>query len=116
MNVSYVQGQSVEYGELKVALLTGSGPASYSQTTGDAIANPAAGDYINFPMTCTTKSGTYTLVGVPTAVNQFRAGAASPSASGWKWVWYTTSGMTQVNNAVNLSAEVVQFGAIISQL
>lgn len=116
MNTSYVQGQTTGYGELKVNLLTGSGPAAYSQTTADPIANPAAGDYIEFPMTCTTKSGTYTLVGVPAAVGFLRAGGASPSASGWKWVWYTTQGMTQVAGATNLSAEVVQFGAVISQL
>lgn len=116
MNLSYVQGQSVEYGELKPVLLTGSGPTSYSQTTGDICSNPAAGDYLAYLDGATTKSGNYTLVAVPTATGQFRAGAPSPSQSGWKYVWYNTSGFTQVSNGTNLSAEVIQVMALVTQL
>jgi hypothetical protein len=116
MNVSYVQGQSVEYGELKPCLLTGSGPTSYNQSTGDLVSNPAAGDYLAYLDGATTKSGTYTLVAVPAAVNQFRAGALSPTQSGWKYIWYTTAGFTLVANATNLSAEVIQVMGLVTQL
>jgi hypothetical protein len=116
MNLAYVQGQSVEYGELKPVLMTGSGPVSYSQTTADPVANPAAGDYISFLADCNTRSGLYTLKAVPTAVAQFRAGAPSPSASGWKYVWYVLATGAQVANAVNLSAEVVQTSGVVTQL
>lgn len=106
MNTSYVQGQSVEYGEFKLALLTGKGPTSYSQATADNLANPAAGDFINFPMDCTTQSGTYHLSGQPIAAGQIRAGAASPSQSGWNWRWtYSSVGDPQgVDSAVIATA------------
>jgi hypothetical protein len=116
MNLSYVQGQSVEYGELKPVIMTGSGPVSYSQTTGDLASNPAPGDYLAYLDGATTKSGNYTLVAVPTAVNQFRAGAPSPSQSGWRFIWYNTVGFTQVANATNLSAEVIQVMGLVTQL
>lgn len=91
MDTSYVQGQSVEYGEFKPALLTGNGPTSYSQTTGDILNNPASSDYINFPMDCTTQSGSYHLSAQPTSAGQIRAGAPSPSQSGWAWHWFYSS-------------------------
>ncbi len=86
MNTSYVQGQSVEYGEFKPALLTATGPSSYS-VTGDVVYNPASGDYINFPMDCTTQSGNYTAKFVPTTAGVIRAGAPAPSQSGWTAFW-----------------------------
>ena len=89
MNTSYVQGQTAEGGEVKIAVLTGSGPTSYSQTTGDVIANPGSGDYIAVPFDCVTQSGRYFLTPQPTTVGQLRAGSASPGASGWSWHWFS---------------------------
>lgn len=103
MNAAYVQGQSVEYGEFKPALLYGNGPASYTAATGDAIANPAAGDYINFPMDCLTQSGNYALSAFPIAAGQIRAGAPSPSQSGWAWIWQY-SGKQGVSSVVQNAA------------
>lgn len=87
MNTSYVQGQTVQSaGELKLCILTGVGPASYI-STGDILANPGAGDYIEFPMECATQSGTYELIPIPLTAGYLRAGAPSPSQSGWRWLW-----------------------------
>jgi hypothetical protein len=86
LNTSYVQGQSVEYGEFKPALLTATGPSSYA-VAGDVVYNPASGDYINFPFDCTTQSGNYEIRFVPTTAGVIRAGAPSPSQSGWTAFW-----------------------------
>lgn len=116
MNANFVKGtQGFTPGEQGLAVLYGIGPTSYS-TAGDVISNPGAGYYIQFPMQCTTKSGTYTLRAVPVATNEVRAGATSPSASGWAWHWYVISTGAEVAGAVDLSAESVQFGAIGGQL
>ena len=117
MNLTYVTGaETVQYGELKPTLLTGKGPTSYSQTTGDLCSNPAAGDYIAWLDGVTTQSGNYELLAVPTTAGQIRAGALSPSASGWKFFWYNASGLTQVAAGTNLSAEIIQTLAIVTQL
>ena len=117
MNLTYVTGaETVGYGELKPTILTGKGPTSYSQTTGDPCSNPAAGDYIAWLDGVTTQSGNYELLAVPTTAGQIRAGALSPSASGWKFAWYNVSGQTPVANGTNLSAEVVQVHALVTQL
>jgi hypothetical protein len=93
MNTAYVlPGQSAEYGEFKQALLTAIGPTSYSQATGDVVYNPASCDYINFPSNCVTQSGNYEVKFVPTTAGSPRAGAPSPSQSGWKAVWNYASG------------------------
>lgn len=115
MNTSYVY-RSAQVGEFRPAVLTGKGPTSYSQTTGDVVYNAGASEYISACYACTTQSGTYTLLPRPKTANQIRAGAPSPSQSGWIFHWYTTAGMTEVSNAVNLSAEIVQFGALVTQL
>lgn len=115
MNVSYVY-QSAQVGEFRPAVLTGSGPSSYSQTNGDVVYNAATSEYLSVVNACVTKSGTYTLLPRPTTTGQVRAGAPSATQSGWTWHWYTTAGMTEVSNAVDLSAEVVQFSALVTQL
>ena len=93
MNTSYVQGQTVEMGELKIACLSGSGPTSYSQTTGDVVYNPGAGDYLATVSSCQTQSGNYFLTAYPTSSGSLRAGSPSPSQSGWKFKWrYSGSG------------------------
>ena len=116
MNLTYVGGQSPIYGEMKPVLLTGKGPASYSQTTGDPCSNPGAGDYLAYLDGATTQSGNYELLAVPTVAGQIRAGATSPAASGWKYFWYNTSGQTPVANGTNLSAEVIQVMGLVTQL
>ncbi len=64
---------------------TASGPASYSQTTGDPF----------------TVSGTYFV--------RFRPAAQGVRQS-WVAVWYVAATAAQVANAVNLSAEKIQVG------
>jgi hypothetical protein len=103
LNTSYVQGQSVEYGEFKPALLTGNGPASYSLAAGDVIYNPASGDYINFPSDCMTQSGLYCLSAFPVTAGQIRAGATSPSQSGWAWRWFNSGSGGVLSVAQNVA-------------
>lgn len=88
MNTAYVY-QSAQVGEFRNALLFASGPVSYSQVNGDVVYNPGANEYINFPSDCTTLSGNYSVRFVPLAVGQgnLRAGAPSPSQSGWTATW-----------------------------
>jgi hypothetical protein len=86
LNTSYVGGQSAQFGEFKPALLTATGPSSYP-AAGDVVYNPASGDYINFPMDCNTQSGNYRVRFVPTTAGVIRAGAPSPSQSGWTAFW-----------------------------
>lgn len=121
MNLAYVTGaETVQYGELKPALVTGKGPTSYVQITatggGDVVANPAAGDYVAYLDSCTTQSGNFVAQAIPTTAGQIRAGAPSPSASGWRIAWYNASGLTQVAAGTNLSAEIIQTLAIVTQL
>lgn len=99
MNTSYVGGQMATYGELRPALLTGTGPASYAAATGDPISNPAPGDYIAVANECTTQSGNYSLSAMPTSAGQIRAGGPSATQSGWTWIW-TYSGKQGVATVV----------------
>lgn len=118
MNTSYVY-QSAQVGEFRNAVLTGSGPKSYSRTTGDVVYNPGANEYINACPVAVDQTGAYVLLPRPTTAGNIRAGAPSPSQSGWTFHWYTvsTSGIAaEVTDATDLSAKVVQFGALISQL
>jgi hypothetical protein len=117
MQTAYVSGAATaQYGDLKTCLLLGtSGPTSYSQTTRDPVANPGAGDYIEFPMTALTLSKTYRVDFYPLAVT-LREGATSASQSGWVAVWSLVSTGAEVSAATNLSAEQLVFGALISQL
>lgn len=118
MNTSYVY-QSAQVGEFRNAVLTGSGPASYSRTTGDVVYNPGNNEYINTLGPVATQSGNYLLVPRPTTAGNIRAGAPSPSQSGWTFHWYTvsTSGIAgEVTDSTDLSAEVIQVGCLVSQL
>jgi hypothetical protein len=90
---------------LKVNILTGTGPASYSINGGDILYNPGAGDYIEFPMETITQSGTYELLPIPTSAGYLRAGAPSPSQSGWRWLWVYSGRqgvLTVVQNAAGV--------------
>lgn len=127
MQTTYVGGgQTVQFGELKAAVLLGTaGPSSYSQTTRDPVTAPAQGDYIAFPMSAVTVSKNYLVQFIPTSVGQLRAGAlnipGAPTVAGWtaQWINNTTTAGTvgnEVTAGVNLSAEQVQFGALVTQL
>jgi hypothetical protein len=95
-------------GEMEIFLLTGVGPSSYSQTTGDVIKNPGTGENLYAVAECVTLSKTYVLRPYPSAVNSLR-----PT---WTWKWYTQSSGSEVSNGVDLSAEKVQFMALGGQL
>lgn len=93
MNTQYVY-QGAQVGEFRNSLLWATGPASYSPFTapgagGDVVYNPGANEYINFPFACMSQSGNYHVRFIPTSVgyNQVRAGAPSPSQSGWTAIW-----------------------------
>lgn len=123
MQTQYVPlAQTAQFGgDLKPAILLGTaGPTSYSQTTRDPVSAPAQGDYIAFPMTAETLSKTYRVEFYPTSVGQIRAGATNlpgnAQVAGWTARWFVVSTGAEVANAVNLSAEQVQFGAFITQL
>lgn len=92
MNTNYVY-PSAQVGEFRNALLYGSGPASYA-AGGDPVYNPGANEYINFPSDCMSLSGNYRVTFQPTSTgfNIIRAGAPSPSQSGWKARWFNVGG------------------------
>ena len=87
MNTNYVY-PSAQVGEFRQALLYASGPATYA-AAGDPVYNPGANEYINVPTSTRTLSGNYNVDFQPAAVgyNIVRAGAPSPSQSGWTARW-----------------------------
>ena len=89
MNTNYVI-QSAQVGEIRPAILYAAGPSSYSQANGDPVYNPGAGEYITFPMSATSLSGNYTVTFDPASAGYgiVRAGAPSPSQSGWTARWF----------------------------
>ena len=80
----------------------GSGPASYSQTTGDVISVPP-GVYLDSIEPCMDTTHTYLLVPYPSTVGSTRAV--------WSFKWYTAAGMTEVAPGTNLSTFSAQFSA-----
>lgn len=87
-------------GQREILVVNGTGPASYSQTNGDAILLPP-GLYIDWvPSGGLTVSKTYYVRAYPSALGQ---------RSAWTLKWYVTSTAAEVAGAVNLSAESVQF-------
>ena len=101
MNTNYVY-PSAQVGELRNALLYAVGPSSYA-AAGDPVYNPGANEYINFPMQTVSVSGNYEVLFFPaaTGLNIVRAGAPSPSQSGWTalWLYSGRQGVTVVQNA-----------------
>jgi hypothetical protein len=75
---------------MKPVVLSGNGPASYSIANADVIYNPGSGEYLNAVSPCTTQSGAYNLIAIPVATGQVRAGAPSPSQSGFAFRWFTS--------------------------
>jgi len=102
MNTSYVY-QSAQVGEFRQALLTAKGPSAYSQTTGDPVSNPGANEYISFANSCVAQSGNYAVTFTPAAAGAVRAGAASPSQSGYTARW-TYSGNASAGKTVTSAA------------
>ena len=80
----------------------GSGPSSYSQTTGDVLSLPN-GVYLDSIAPCMDTTHTYLVVPYPSVVGSTRAT--------WSFKWYTASGMTEVTGATDLSGKSVQFDA-----
>lgn len=101
MNTNYVY-PSAQVGEFRQALLYANGPASYA-SAGDPVNNPGANEYINFPFQSLTLSGDYSVEFFPANVglNIVRAGAPSPSQSGWTALWQYSGkqGVKVVQNA-----------------
>lgn len=101
MNTAYVY-QGAQVGEFRNSLLWAAGPASYL-AAGDPVYNPGANEYINFPASCLSLSGNYEVKFFPSAVGQgvIRAGAPSPSQSGWTAIWTYSGrgGVIVVQNA-----------------
>ena len=122
MQTSYVGGgQTVQFGDLKLAVLLGTGgPTSYSQTTRDPVSPPGTGDYIAFPMSATTLSKLYRVDFYPSAVGSLRAGGSNlpglAAVPGWTALWSVVATGLEVAAATNLSAEQLQFGTLITQL
>jgi hypothetical protein len=106
MNAYYVY-QSAQSGELRPAILGGTGPASYSQATGDVLYNAGSNEYIDFPSECTTVSGYYSVCFRPVSVGNntafIRAGAPSASQSGWVARWQY-SGLAALGKIVTSAA------------
>jgi hypothetical protein len=92
---------SAQVGEFRTALLYANGPTSYG-STGDVVYNPGANEYINFPSDCTSASGNFRVRFQPTStgLNIVRAGAPSPSQSGWTAIWEYSGQSNQAENAI----------------
>lgn len=104
---------SAQVGEFRTALLYGNGPASYA-ATGDPVYNPGANEYINFPITVLSQSGNFMVKFFPaaTGTNLIRAGAPSPSQSGWTAVWQY-SGKQGVNVVQNVAGSGMTPGTVV---
>lgn len=91
----------VTVGQRQIYVFNGTGPKSYSQTTGDVISFPP-GFYADMVNGAVAVSKNYVARAIPSAIG-FR-----PT---WQFKWYSSAG-TEVSNATDLSAESVQFEAI----
>lgn len=102
MNVTLLHGYPDYVGKRFIWAGYGIGPSSYSQTTGDAFVVPGFQYQID-----TVQSGGLSVSGTYFV-------RAKPSLGGaratWVLKWYVTSTNAEVANAVDLSAETVQFG------
>lgn len=96
----YDGGQAI--GQRLLFVFWGSGPTSYSQTTGDPLQGPY-GEYIDSVSVCMDTTGTYLAVPYPSVAGSSRAS--------WAFKYYTAAGMTQVAGGTNLSTYNFQFQA-----
>jgi hypothetical protein len=92
-------------GQREILTVSGNGPKSYSQTTGDPILLPP-GLYIDSVLGngVLSVSKTYYIRAYPSAIASQRAA--------WTLKWYVTSTAAETAGAVDLSAEQVQFSMI----
>jgi len=87
-------------GQRELLVANGTGPKSYSQTTGDAILLPP-GLYIDWVSSGgLTVSKTYYTRAYPAALG---------GRAAWTFKWYVTATAAEVAGAVDLSAEQLQF-------
>ena len=105
MNAKTIPGQEggLAVGQRKLYTVSGSGPSSYSRTTGDVIFIGTK-LYIDDVLSANirpTVSGTYYVMASYSAANTTRAT--------WTLHWYVTATSTEVANGIDLSAEKVQF-------
>lgn len=89
----------IAIGQRKLFVYSATGPASYNQTTGDAVVAPI-GEYIDAMFEAMSVSKTYKILFYPSAVGSTRAS--------WVAKWYVISTGAEVANAVNLSGESIQ--------
>jgi hypothetical protein len=107
MQLTLLKGYPDFVGKRAIFVGYGTGPASYSQTTGDVVAFPLTNWYIDSIDSGTmTVSGTYFVRAQPAGVGARQA---------WTLHWFATSGGAEVSNATNLSAEKLQIGGNVGQ-
>lgn len=101
MQLSILQAYSggIAIGQRKLFAFSATGPASYNQTTKDAVAAPI-GEYIDCMFEAMSVSKTYKILFCPSAVGTTRAS--------WVAVWFVIATGAEVANAVNLSGESIQ--------
>jgi hypothetical protein len=107
MQITFLKGYPDFVGKRAQFAGFGSGPSSYSQTTGDVISLPLTNWYID------------SIDGAPLSVSGTYFVRAQPAATGprqsWALHWFVTSTGSEVGAAVNLSAEKIQLGGKIGQ-
>jgi len=103
MIVSLLNGYPATIGERRAYTFYGTGPASYSQTTGDPVTTPSMGMYLDTVFQAMSVSKTYEV--------RFYPASTGTSRAAWTAKWYVISTGAEVANGVNLSAEKIQFGA-----
>lgn len=107
MLLTFLKGYPDFVGKRAIGVGFGTGPASYSQTTGDAVSLPLPNWYIDaIGGSSNSVSGTYYVRPQPAGTGPRQA---------WVLHWYVTATNAEVANAVNLSAEKVQVSANIGQ-
>lgn len=106
MQLIYVKPKDLA-GESILGLFYATGPSSYDATNGDAVTFPPIEYGRALPGTANTVSGTYYVRFFPSATNTLR-----PT---WTARWYAVSGNAEVSNATNLSAESIQFSAVVGE-
>jgi hypothetical protein len=100
VQVNILPEYPVTTGQREVVVGYGIGPTAYDSTNKDALLFPN-GIYVDAVNGAMTVSGTYFVRAFPSVTGTTRAS--------WKFVWYTASSGAEVSNAVDLSAEKVQF-------
>lgn len=100
MQLTLLKGYPDVVGRRAIWSGSGSGPTSYSGGTsgGDSITGLPFQFYIDSIFSAVSVSGTYLVVAQRSAVG---------ARATFKLRWFTMSGMTEVTNATNLSAEKV---------